>query len=703
MYNDPARSAMSFFDTGSAVISFSAADQARFTAAGNPIPIKVYGGAFAQGIGGRVTGDVSQPGTIIVGGLGQSTAAPIDGGPRGSGGGGGTGGTGGSGIHSLIINRVEIEDQNSWYGTGVQAFIGTHQGSPHMPTITGTPILYVDPDHPNGMAALIILHGSTLDFSGDIPGLTLSMADLQFVPPGSSLLPSDGTSPALRIPLSLRGIDNHRNPGNQVTETPTPVQSAVALREGSANVSGQTFLFDTGAQVTLISTATARALGLDLNHPDYFGSVTGVGGSLDVPGYTLDELDLPLADGGLLQFTHASVYVADVNGADGVLGMNLFNTASQMLYDPFGTGGASVSVTFATGTRPSDGSTASGLATLAQTDPFLASAIHGMQVPELSVFSARIAGHVFLDYNQDGTMSSREPGLPGQTVFLDANNNGLLDDGEISMQTDPSGLYQFNNLIPGSYTVREIVPSGLASVSATRSVATVPASNGVTTSVDFGMLPIQQDALTAYIANLYGTVLDRAPDVAGYTGWLRYLQGGGSRQQVSNAVWESPEHRGLQVDSFYQNLLHRAADPAGRAGFVSAMLGGATEYDVEQLIIGSPEYRSLHPDDASFLSAVYQDVLGRAVDSTGQTAWLVAMQRGMSRAQVAGYVLGSLEHELLAVGSYFRLFLHRDAQTADNQIWALYIRQTNPTPDQLVEPIIGSDEFFAVSRQLASS
>jgi hypothetical protein len=133
------------------------------------------------------------------------------------------------------------------------------------------------------------------------------------------------------------------------------------------------------------------------------------------------------------------------------------------------------------------------------------------------------------------------------------------------------------------------------------------------------------------------------------------------------------------------------------------MLHGTTEYDVQQLIIGSPEYRGLHPDDTSFLSAVYQDILGRAVDSTSQTAWLVAMQRGMTRAEVAGYVLGSLEHELLAVDSYFRLFLHRQLQTTDNQIWALYIRQNNPTPDQLAEPIIGSDEFFTVSRQLASS
>ncbi|MGK7874205.1 MAG: SdrD B-like domain-containing protein, partial [Xenococcaceae cyanobacterium] len=53
-----------------------------------------------------------------------------------------------------------------------------------------------------------------------------------------------------------------------------------------------------------------------------------------------------------------------------------------------------------------------------------------------------------------------EPVLPGVTVYVDLNNNGILDDGEPSQVTDDNGQYQFSDLKPGTYVVREIVPAG---------------------------------------------------------------------------------------------------------------------------------------------------------------------------------------------------------------------------------------------------
>ncbi|MCU0981962.1 MAG: hypothetical protein MUF25_22645, partial [Pirellulaceae bacterium] len=54
----------SIFDTGASIVSFSATDQFLldpFGGGGNGIPVKVPGGAQAEGIGGILTGDVSQP------------------------------------------------------------------------------------------------------------------------------------------------------------------------------------------------------------------------------------------------------------------------------------------------------------------------------------------------------------------------------------------------------------------------------------------------------------------------------------------------------------------------------------------------------------------------------------------------------------------------------------------------------------------
>src|SRR5262249_35269858 len=296
-----------------------------------------------------------------------------------------------------------------------------------------------------------------------------------------------------------------------------------------------------------------------------------------------------------------------------------------------------------------------------------------------------------------------EPGLPNQLVFLDSNDNGRLDQGEPTALTDSTGLYQFSNLMPGSYSVREVVPSGLASVSSSQPVATATARNGATSTANFGVLPVQQDPLTAYIASLYGSILDRAPDVAGYSGWRQFLQTGGSHEQVVQAIWESPEHRGIQVDAFYQNLLHRAADARGRAGFVHLMLSGATEYDVQRMIIASPEYRSLHPDNVSFLNGVYNDVLARAIDPIGQSGWQSAMQNGMSRDDVARLVLTSPEHEMQVVDFYYQAFLERQAQPTERQGWLAYLLQSSPTPDQVAELFLASGEFFSLSARFTSS
>ncbi|TVS14618.1 MAG: choice-of-anchor C family protein, partial [Planctomycetaceae bacterium] len=66
-----------------------------------------------------------------------------------------------------------------------------------------------------------------------------------------------------------------------------------------------------------------------------------------------------------------------------------------------------------------------------------------------------------------------EPGLPGVIVYLDENNNGQLDwvdtngngvwdpgEGERWTVTDADGRYSFDDLEPGTYIVREIVPDG---------------------------------------------------------------------------------------------------------------------------------------------------------------------------------------------------------------------------------------------------
>ena len=55
--------------------------------------------------------------------------------------------------------------------------------------------------------------------------------------------------------------------------------------------------------------------------------------------------------------------------------------------------------------------------------------------------------------------------LPGQTVYADLNNDGVLDTGDISAVTDYNGSFQFGGLPTGTITMRIVVPAGYTAVS----------------------------------------------------------------------------------------------------------------------------------------------------------------------------------------------------------------------------------------------
>jgi uncharacterized delta-60 repeat protein len=75
----------------------------------------------------------------------------------------------------------------------------------------------------------------------------------------------------------------------------------------------------------------------------------------------------------------------------------------------------------------------------------------------------RIIGSVFEDTNGNGVrdvFNPTEPDDVGRTVFLDLNTNGVLDAGEPQTATDGGGNYAFNNIAPGIYRVRDVLPVG---------------------------------------------------------------------------------------------------------------------------------------------------------------------------------------------------------------------------------------------------
>jgi hypothetical protein len=65
-----------------------------------------------------------------------------------------------------------------------------------------------------------------------------------------------------------------------------------------------------------------------------------------------------------------------------------------------------------------------------------------------------ITGRTFLDIDRDGRKAPSEPGIPHAIVYLDLDNDGVLDNGEPSMETTSSGRFSFSDLLAGNYCLR---------------------------------------------------------------------------------------------------------------------------------------------------------------------------------------------------------------------------------------------------------
>lgn len=110
-----------------------------------------------------------------------------------------------------------------------------------------------------------------------------------------------------------------------------------------------------------------------------------------------------------------------------------------------------------------------------------------------------IQGRTFVDNNVDGIFNLDEPVVGGIPLFLDLDGNGAWTANEPITVSRPDGSYSFNNLTPGTYQLRPLlpgndVPPGLGGVTsfADRLVATnddpklVNVSAGAVTFQDLG-------------------------------------------------------------------------------------------------------------------------------------------------------------------------------------------------------------------------
>lgn len=103
-----------------------------------------------------------------------------------------------------------------------------------------------------------------------------------------------------------------------------------------------------------------------------------------------------------------------------------------------------------------------------------------------------ILGMKWGDTNGDRQRGDNELGLSAWTIFIDEDGNGVLDEEEVSTQTDESGNYEFTDLEPGTYSVCEVEQAYYLRTFPVESncheVEVLP--GGEVTNVDFGNMEI---------------------------------------------------------------------------------------------------------------------------------------------------------------------------------------------------------------------
>src|SRR5688572_9987738 len=86
------------------------------------------------------------------------------------------------------------------------------------------------------------------------------------------------------------------------------------------------------------------------------------------------------------------------------------------------------------------------------------------------VLSSTLSGTLFEDDDIDARRDSYDIPIAGGTVFLDRNQNGLIDAGEDSVVTDAEGKFHFEDVAPGQIRIRALNGDGWSEMESGRDI-----------------------------------------------------------------------------------------------------------------------------------------------------------------------------------------------------------------------------------------
>lgn len=328
------------------------------------------------------------------------------------------------------------------------------------------------------------------------------------------------------------------------------------------------------------------------------------------------------------------------------------------------------------------------------------------------VFGERpsILGTVYQDTNGDKQLDANELTVSGRTVFLNVDGSGVPDVNNPSTTTNANGLYFFSNVAPGTYTVEELVPTGVTmSTSATRGASV---QTGLTAlNVNFGEAPPPLTDNQKYVVELYQDLLRRAPQPADIEFWSNVLAAGQTRPQIALEIEQSQEYRNDTVAGLFEYYLHRAPDAASLAADSGLLASGGTAEEIAISLVASPEYFQNRGGGTNlgFLNALYRDALHRPIDpGSAKLMGSLPFNQEYIRLAITEAVFGSTEYldDLIgtpgapaATSGYveyglYQAYLGRNAEAAAVPSEVAQLR-SGTSELVFVAELLGSSEFYS--------
>jgi hypothetical protein len=216
-----------------------------------------------------------------------------------------------------------------------------------------------------------------------------------------------------------------------------------------------------------------------------------------------------------------------------------------------------------------------------------------------------------------------------------------------------------------------------------------------------------------FVAQVYRDLLHREAEPEGEQFWSNLIDGGHSRAEETLNIEHSQEFRTDTIQGLYLRYLHRQADLSAFNAMNSLLIGGGTPEQISEAITSSAEYFQSRGGGTSqgYLSALYSDALGRPVDPatlaaignedfSDQAVRNQAVQAVFSGDEYFSHLVNdpgaAIDHasQYQWVIGWYQAYLGRDADSASVASDASLLKR-GTHDDAIVSGIIGSDEYFA--------